>query len=111
MSATAFYPLKIAEVRRETSDSVSLRLDVPDALRDRVAFRAGQHLTLRRDLGGEDIRRNYSLCVAPHEGEWRIAVKQIAGGGFSSFATAERKAGDVVEAKVPRGSCTWSCDP
>ena len=111
MSATAFYPLKIAEVRRETSDSVSLRLDVPDALRDRFAFRAGQHLTLRRDLGGEDIRRNYSLCVAPHEGEWRIAVKQIAGGVFSSFANADLKAGDVLEVMVPHGSFTWSFDP
>ncbi|MBS0295839.1 MAG: phenylacetate-CoA oxygenase/reductase subunit PaaK [Proteobacteria bacterium] len=111
MSATAFYPLTIAEVRRETSDSVSLRLEAPEDLKDRFRFRAGQHLTLRRDLNGEDIRRNYSLCVSPDDGELRIAVKQIAGGVFSSFANSELKAGDVLEVMVPHGSFTFNFDP
>jgi ring-1,2-phenylacetyl-CoA epoxidase subunit PaaE len=108
--STAFFPLKIAEVRRETSDAVSLRFELPPELAERFAFRAGQHLTLRRDLNGEDVRRNYSVCVAPHEGELRIAIKQIAGGVFSSFANAELKAGDVVEVMPPHGSFTWTFD-
>ena len=57
-----------AEVRRETDDAVSLRFELPDDLRERFAFRAGQHLTLRATVDGEELRRNYSVCVAPHEG-------------------------------------------
>jgi ring-1,2-phenylacetyl-CoA epoxidase subunit PaaE len=111
-AASQFHPLKILEVRRETADAVSLRFELPDALKDRFAFRAGQHLTLRRDIGGEDVRRNYSVCVAPHDGELRVAVKQIAGGVFSSWVNGgELKAGDVVEVMAPHGSFTWRFEP
>src|ERR1700735_5700814 len=96
MSGSQFHKLKVAEVRRETADAVSIRFDLPEDLRERFAFRAGQHLTLRHDLAGEDVRRNYSVCVSPHENELRIAVKQIAGGVFSSFVHGTIKAGDVL---------------
>jgi ring-1,2-phenylacetyl-CoA epoxidase subunit PaaE len=111
VSSAAFHPLRIAEVRRETSDSVSLRFDLPDALRERFAFRAGQHLTLRTEIDGEDVRRNYSVCVSPAEGELRVAIKQIAGGVFSNWANAQLKAGDVIEVMAPHGSFTCSFDP
>ena len=110
MSA-AFHPLRIAEVRRETPDAVSLRLDLPDELKERFAFRAGQHLTVRTKINGEEVRRNYSLCVAPHEGEWRIAIKQIAEGAFSGWANADLAAGDVIEVMAPHGAFTWTFDP
>lgn len=106
-----FHPLTIAEVRRETDDAVSLRFALPDALRDRFAFRAGQHVTLRAELDGEELRRNYSVCVSPHEGELRIAIKQIAGGRFSSWANRNLAAGHVIELMPPHGSFTWSFDP
>ncbi len=109
--ATQFHNLRIAEVRRETSDSVSLRFDLPEDLKAQFAFTAGQHLTLRRELEGEDLRRNYSVCVSPSDGELRIAIKQIAGGVFSNWANAELKAGDVIEVMAPHGSFTWKFDP
>ena len=87
--STAFHPLRIAEVRRETSDSVSLRFELPDDLRPLFAFRAGQHLTLRTEIDGEDVRRNYSVCVSPADGELRVAIKHIAGGVFSHWANAQ----------------------
>jgi ring-1,2-phenylacetyl-CoA epoxidase subunit PaaE len=108
--AAQFHSLRIAEVRRETSDSVSLRFDLPPELKDQFAFTAGQHLTLRRELEGEDVRRNYSVCVSPFEGELRIAIKQIAGGVFSNWANAKLKVGDVLEVMAPHGSFTWRFD-
>jgi ring-1,2-phenylacetyl-CoA epoxidase subunit PaaE len=98
-----FHKLKIAEVRRETADSVSVRFEVPPALKDAFAFKAGQHLTLRTDMNGEDLRRNYSVCVAPHENEIRIAVKQMPGGRFSSWANAYLKEGVEIEVLPPLG--------
>ena len=98
-----FHKLKIAEVRRETADSMSIRFEIPPALKDVFAFKAGQHLTLRTDMNGEDLRRNYSVCAAPHENEIRIAVKQMPGGRFSSWANANLKQGAEIEVLPPLG--------
>ena len=98
-----FHRLKIAEVRRETPDSVSIRFEVPQDLKDAFVFRAGEHLTLRTELEGEDLRRNYSVCVAPHENELRIAVKQMPGGRFSCWANRALKAGHSIEVLPPMG--------
>lgn len=105
-----FHKLRVAEVRRETPDAVSVRLELPAELRSAFRFRAGQHLTFRREFGGEEVRRNYSLCVAPSEGVLKIGVKQIAGGVFSSWANTELKAGDEIEVMAPHGSFCWSFD-
>ena len=110
MSAS-FHPLKIADVRREIDDAVSLRFELPDDLRDAFRFVPGQHLTLRTEIEGEDIRRNYSICVAPHEDELRVAIKQINGGVFSTWANSSLAPGDTLEVMPPHGSFTWAFDP
>jgi ring-1,2-phenylacetyl-CoA epoxidase subunit PaaE len=98
-----FHKLKIAEVRRETSDAVSIRFEIPEHLKQAFAFKAGQHLTLRAELDGEDVRRNYSVCVAPSENEMRIAIKQMTPGKFSAWANANLHAGNEVEVLPPMG--------
>ena len=62
-----FHPLKVAEVVAETAEAYSIRFEIPPELRDAFAFKAGQHLTLRAPIHGEEVRRNYSLCTAPAE--------------------------------------------
>lgn len=106
-----FHKLRVAEVKRETPDAVSVRLELPEELRETFRFRAGQHLTFRREIGGEEVRRNYSLCVAPDEGVLKIGVKQIAGGVFSNWVNTELKPGDELEVMVPHGSFCWTFDP
>jgi ring-1,2-phenylacetyl-CoA epoxidase subunit PaaE len=110
MSA-AFHALEITEVRRETDDAVTLRLAVPTTLVDAFRFTPGQHLTLRTDLDGEDVRRNYSICAAPHEDALRVAIKRIDGGTFSTWANERLAVGDTLEAMPPHGSFTWRFDP
>jgi ring-1,2-phenylacetyl-CoA epoxidase subunit PaaE len=88
-----------------------VRFELPEQLRETFAFRAGQHLTLRRDIAGEEVRRNYSVCVAPGEGVLKIGVKQIAGGVFSGWVNGELKAGDVVDVMAPHGSFCWAFEP
>lgn len=107
MSA-GFHALRIADVRREIDDAVSLRFDVPDEAREAFQFAPGQHLTLRADIEGEELRRNYSICVAPHEDELRIAIKQIAGGRFSTWANAKLAPGQTLDVMPPHGSFTWT---
>src|SRR5690242_12104881 len=63
MASIDFHKLKVAEVKRETPDAVSVRFELPEDLSEIFKFKAGQHLTFRREIGGEELRRNYSVCV------------------------------------------------
>jgi ring-1,2-phenylacetyl-CoA epoxidase subunit PaaE len=101
-----FHALTVADVRRETRDSVSVRLAVPEALAATFAFAPGQYLTLRAKIDGEELRRSYSICSAPGDGELRIGVKKVRGGAFSSFANESLRPGHIVEAMPPEGRFT-----
>jgi ring-1,2-phenylacetyl-CoA epoxidase subunit PaaE len=101
-----FHALKVAEIVAETADAVSIRFEIPPELRDAFAFKSGQHLTLRSTIGGEEVRRNYSLCTAPAEGDWMVTVKRIGGGLFSNWVGDQLKPGDTVEVMAPHGSFT-----
>jgi ring-1,2-phenylacetyl-CoA epoxidase subunit PaaE len=98
-----FHALSIARVDRETRDAIAITFAVPENLRDQFRFAHGQHLTLRANIGGADVRRSYSICSAAHDGALRIAVKKSPGGVFSTWANEALKAGDVVEVMPPLG--------
>ena len=106
-----FHALKVAEVVPETADAYSIRFEIPPELRNAFAFKAGQHLTIRASINGEEVRRNYSLCTAPAETDWMVTVKRIGGGLFSNWVGDQLKAGDMVEVMVPHGSFTSEFDP
>jgi ring-1,2-phenylacetyl-CoA epoxidase subunit PaaE len=106
-----FYPVRVAEIVPETGDANSIRFEIPPEHREAFAFRAGQHLTLRAVIRGEEVRRNYSLCTAPDEQNWMVAVKRIGGGVFSNWVGEHLKPGDVIEVMPPHGSFTTDFDP
>lgn len=99
-----FHSIKVDELIRETRDTVSITFDVPEHLQSSFEFVQGQYLTLRKMINGEDIRRSYSLCTSPLENKWKVAVKKIPGGVFSTYANDELKAGDKIEVAQPAGS-------
>jgi len=106
-----FHKLRIAEVAPETADAVALRFEVPDELEPVFRFKPGQHLTLRATIEGEEVRRNYSLCTAPDEKDWKVIIKRMPGGFFSQWAPDNLKAGDTIEVMEPHGSFTTEPDP
>ena len=105
-----FHALRVAEIVAETADANSIRFEVPPALREAFAFKAGQHLTLRATIDGEEVRRNYSLCTAPADADWMVTVKRIGGGVFSNWIGDQLKPGDTLEVMVPHGSFTTEFD-
>ena len=105
-----FHELQVAKIVPETADANSIRFEIPPDLREAFAFRAGQHLTLKADIGGEEVRRNYSLCTAPDDEDWMVTVKRIAGGVFSNWVGDHLKAGDVIDVMPPHGSFTTEFD-
>ena len=106
-----FHRLTVAEVRRETPDSVSIRFAVPPALAEAYRFLPGQHVTVKLRLGGEEVRRSYSICSGLDEGELRIAVKRQEGGAFSSYANERLRPGNALEVMTPTGHFTAPLDP
>lgn len=98
-----FYPLKVKDIYKETDDCSVVTFDVPKELESEFNFHQGQHLTLKRDINGEDVRRSYSLCSSPVDLQWQVAVKQIFEGKFSTYVNEELKAGDSLEVMPPSG--------
>ncbi len=106
-----FHPLKVKEIRKETDDAVSLAFEVPAELSEAYRFKQGQYLTFKKQINGEEIRRNYSVCVSPLEKELRVAVKKVPGGKFSTFANEVLKEGDILETMTPMGRFYTEMDP
>jgi ring-1,2-phenylacetyl-CoA epoxidase subunit PaaE len=98
-----FHRLSVSNIERETRDAVAITLAVPAALAESFRFAPGQHLTLRADIGGLDVRRSYSICSGVAEGTLRIAVKRNPGGVFSTWANEALKRGDALDVMPPMG--------
>lgn len=98
-----FYDLTVKNVREETNECSSVELEVPEELHEEFDFKQGQHIIFKKELNGEELRRTYSLCSSPLDKEWRVCVKQIPEGKFSTFVNDELKAGDKIDAAAPTG--------
>jgi ring-1,2-phenylacetyl-CoA epoxidase subunit PaaE len=98
-----FFPLEVAEVRPDTPDSLVVTFSVPDPLKSKFAFEPGQHLILRANINGSEVRRPYSICSAVQDDALRIAIKRAPNGLFSSWAFTHLKPGTFVETMPPCG--------
>tara|TARA_B100000683_G_C12464016_1_gene545246 strand:- start:15 stop:1079 length:1065 start_codon:yes stop_codon:yes gene_type:complete len=96
-----FHSVKVLEVQRETDDCVSLILEPKSGVD--FSFTAGQYLTLKAEINGEEVRRSYSLSTSPSEGILRVAVKEVKDGRFSTYANRVLKPGDMLESLQPDG--------
>ena len=98
-----FHSIKIADIYKETKDCSVLSFEIPQELKQEFQYKQGQHLTLKSIINGQDTRRSYSLCSSPNENIWKIAVKKINGGLFSTFVNDTLKKGDTIEVMAPNG--------
>ncbi len=104
-----FEPWDVTAIRKTIADAVEITL--APASGKLPGFLPGQHLTFRRSFDGVELRRNYSICTAPHEGQIKVGIKRIEGGVFSTWANEELKLGDRLEAMPPQGRFTLKTDP
>ena len=108
---SVFHPLTVESIDPVTEDSVAITFAVPEHLREDYRYSHGQHLTVRTELAGDDVRRNYSICAPASSGLLRIAVKRLPGGAFSEHALEQLKAGDVLDVMTPSGRFFTELDP
>jgi 3-ketosteroid 9alpha-monooxygenase subunit B len=98
-----FAPLRIKRVVRETADAVSLVLDVPECCSSKFRYQAGQFLTLRVNVGGQELRRCYSMSSAPAEDDLQITIKRDPGGLVSNWLHDTASEGGEIHAAPPEG--------
>lgn len=106
-----FHRLEVASVDRLTEDSVAITFHVPEELREDYRFTAGQHVSLRCEAAGDDVRRSYSICAPATSGQLRVAVKRLSGGAFSTYAAERLQPGDEIEVLTPAGRFFTPLDP
>ena len=98
-----FHTLSIQTITRETPSAVSITFDVPTNLQDNFRFQAGQYITIKATVNGQEVRRAYSICSTPQSGILKVAVKEVEDGTFSKMANRELTEGDVLEVHPPEG--------
>jgi ring-1,2-phenylacetyl-CoA epoxidase subunit PaaE len=108
-----FHPLRVAAVERDADALLlSLSLDGLEASA-RAAFRAtpGQYLTLRAEVGGEDLRRNYSICSTRGDATLQVGIRHVPGGRFSGWAMQGLAPGQTLQVLPPEGRFVLTPDP
>lgn len=98
-----FHALQIQAVSRLTKDAVTLSFDIPESLKSTFRYQAGQYITLKTTINGEEVRRAYSICSTPQSHILQVAVKAVEGGLFSLYANNTLKAGDTLDVHPPEG--------
>ena len=98
-----FHSLQIKSIDKVTAKSVAITFDVPENLKEQFSFNAGQYITLKTTINGEEIRRDYSICSSKNSGDLTVAVKAVENGTFSVYANEKLQAGDTIEVAEPNG--------
>lgn len=99
-----FHPLRVRDVVQETADTCSLVLEIPDELTDAFAYRAGQFVTFRLSVGGEQHLRSYSMSTSPDvDDDFRVTIKRVPTGAVSNWVVDNVQPGAVLDTTCPAG--------
>jgi ring-1,2-phenylacetyl-CoA epoxidase subunit PaaE len=98
-----FHPLRVQGVEADTDEALIVSFEVPVALHETFRHTQGQYLTLRAWIGGQDVRRSYSICSGIDDATLRVGIRRVPGGVFSSWAQVQLKAGDTLDVIPPQG--------
>ncbi|MCF8275649.1 MAG: 2Fe-2S iron-sulfur cluster binding domain-containing protein [Flavobacteriales bacterium] len=105
-----FHSLEVVDIKRETAEAVSIKLRIPEELKEEFSFIPGQYVMFKRMINGEELKRSYSISSSPSEGELRVGVKEVADGRFSTYVNQELKVGDTLDTLPPRGRFVVNTD-
>ena len=98
-----FHTLSIASIKKITNASVAITFVIPSELKDNFKFKAGQYITLKTSINGEEIRRDYSICTSVNSGDLTVGIKAVEGGAFSVYANEKLVEGNTLEVAEPQG--------
>ena len=100
-----FHSLNVKEIKKETSDTVSISFHVPSELKNVYEFSPGQYLTLKLEVNKEECRRSYSICSSSDE-DITVAVKKVENGLVSTYLNEVLNVNDKIDVMTPEGNFT-----
>ena len=100
-----FHSLNVKEIKKETSDTVSISFHVPSELKNVYEFSPGQYLTLKLEVNKEECRRSYSICSSSDE-DITVAVKKVENGIVSTYLNEVLNVNDMIDVMTPEGNFT-----
>ena len=100
-----FHSLNVKEIKKETSDTVSISFHVPSELKNVYEFSPGQYLTLKLEVNKEECRRSYSICSSSDE-DITVAVKKVENGIVSTYLNEVLNVNDKIDVMNPEGNFT-----
>ena len=98
-----FHALQVLSVDSLTPNSVALTFDVPPSLKETFQFTAGQYITIKKKVNGEEVRRAYSISSSPSSGKLTVGIKKMPNGTFSTYANENIAVGDNLDVMKPEG--------
>ena len=99
---SAFYKLKVKNIRKETQNSIALSFEIREDLISVFQYLPGQYVSLKLTINNKEVLRDYSICSSKNEG-LTIAVKEIPNGYVSSFLNNFINIGDTILVSAARG--------
>lgn len=102
-----FHALTVKSIKKLTPSAVAVTFGIPKELIQTFAFTAGQYITIKKDIKGNELRRAYSISSSPKAADITIGIKKVDRGGFSDYANTKLQAGDVLEVMPPEGRFTF----
>lgn len=98
-----FIKATISSIDKSAEESAIITLDIPQEHKKDFSFLQGQFITVQANINEEKVRRSYSLCSSPIDNEYKIGIKQIPNGKFSTYACQDLKVGDTLSIAKPDG--------
>lgn len=98
--------LTVTAIVDETADTKTIRLSADSPLL--FHYQPGQFITLHLNIGGQEVKRSYSIASSPSRPyNLEITVKKVPGGLVSNWLHAQLRIGDRLTLKGPMGR--FSC--
>lgn len=97
------HEIRLAKKKQETEDSYSFHFDIPEELRTKFHFKAGQYLTIEATIHGIKIRRAFSISSRIDEMPISIVIKRVAHGLMSNYLIDQVHEGEKLSVLVPEG--------
>ena len=108
--STKYHKLRVTNIIKETPDTISVYMQQP--AQSKIAYKPGQFLTVLIPMGGETVRRSYSMSSCPHtDKELCVTVKRVANGKVSNYLNDHLRVGQELEVMEPMGSFSLDLRP
>ncbi|HEU4517398.1 MAG TPA: 2Fe-2S iron-sulfur cluster-binding protein, partial [Steroidobacteraceae bacterium] len=104
-----FHALTVVRRAAVAEDAIAVTFALPPGLRDAFRFHAGQHVVIRREIGGREERRTYSIVNPEGADALTIGVRLPSGGRMSAELARAATPGARIDVMTPNGS--FHADP